>query len=124
MIESLMGLPDGVTGIRVSGQISAEELHAFWTSDWEELVQAEEIRFVEVIEDDYAGFGPGGLMEDWKLSWGGFFHHYSAFKRIAVVTDKQWIVHAVHALAWMVPGEIKMFGLNQFDQAAEWAAAD
>lgn len=53
-----------------------------------------------------------------------YIHHYSAFKRVAVVTDKQWIVHAVHALAWMVPGEFKVFGLDELDGAARWVAAD
>jgi hypothetical protein len=32
--------------------------------------------------------------------------HHSAFKRIAVVSDKDWVAHALHALAWMVPGEL------------------
>jgi hypothetical protein len=41
-----------------------------------------------------------------------------------VVTDKEWIIHAIHALAWMVPGEFKVFGLDELDRAAQWAAAD
>jgi len=30
------------------------------------------------------------LVEDLKLGFGGLVHHHSAFKRIAVVSDKQW----------------------------------
>jgi hypothetical protein len=58
------------------------------------------------------------------MSWGAMLHHHSAFKRIAVVTDKEWMVHAIHALAWMVPGEIKVFGLDDLDAAKQWAASD
>jgi SpoIIAA-like len=123
MIEALQDLPPGVTGVRVSGRVSGEELREFRPT-WEKLLETDEIRFVEVIESDYAGFGSGGLLEDWKLSWGSFFRHHSAFKRIAVVTDKEWIIHAVHALAWMVPGEIKVFALDGLDGAKRWAASD
>jgi hypothetical protein len=123
MIEELSAMPQGVMGVRVSGRVSGEELRAFKPT-WDKLGETHEIRFVEVIEDDYSGFGPGGLFEDWKMSWGSMFRHHSAFKRMAVVTDKEWIIHAVHALAWMVPGEMKVFGLDDLDHAKEWAAAD
>ncbi len=123
MIEALQDMPGGVSGVRVSGRVSGEELREFRPT-WEKLVSADEIRFVEVIDDDYAGFGPGGLVEDWKLSWGNFLRHHSAFKRLAVVTDKEWIIHAVHALAWMMPGELKVFALDDLDLATQWAAGD
>jgi hypothetical protein len=48
--------------------------------------------------------------------------HHSAFKRIAVVSDKDWVAHAVHAFAWMVPGELAVFGLDDLERAKEWAA--
>ena len=123
MIEALHELPPGVTGVRVSGQVSGEEMREFRPT-WEKLVDTGEVRFVEVIDDDYTGFGPGGLIEDWKLSWGSLLSHHSALKRIAVVTDKEWMIHAIHALAWMVPGEIKVFALDDLDAAKQWAASD
>ena len=115
-------MPAGVVGVRVSGRLSGEEFRAFRPT-WDKLVKSDQIRFVEVI-DDYSGFGPGGLIEDCKLGFGALFHHHSAFKRIAVVTDMEWVVHALHALAWMVPGEIKVFGLDDLDLAKQWAAGD
>jgi hypothetical protein len=123
MIEELSDMPSGVLGIRVSGRVSADELRAFKPT-WDKLSETNEIRVVEVIDSDYSGFGPGAFIEDWKMSWGALFRHHSAFKRIAVVTDKEWIAHTVHALAWMVPGEIKMFALDDLDHAAQWAASN
>jgi hypothetical protein len=120
VIEQLTAMPPGVIGVRVSGRVSGDEMRAFRPT-WEELVGTDEVRFVEVIDNDYTGFGPGGLIEDWKMSWGSLLGHHSAFKRIAVVTDKEWIIHAIHALAWMVPGEIKVFALDDFEQAEQWA---
>jgi hypothetical protein len=121
MIEVLHDMPAGVTGIRVSGRLRGEDLREFKPA-MDELVVGGEIRIVEVIASDYEGFGPGGLVEDLKLGFGALFKHHSAFKRIAVVSDKEWVVHAMNAFAWMVPGELEVFGLDELERAKEWAA--
>jgi hypothetical protein len=121
MIEVLADMPDGVAGIRVSGRIQGDELREF-KPKMDELLKTGEIRIVEVIAPEYEGFGPGGLVEDLKLGLGALIHHHSAFKRIAVVSDKDWIGHALHAFAWMVPGELAMFGLDELERAKQWAA--
>ena len=121
MIELLPDMPAGVTGFRVSGRLRGEDLREFKPA-MEDLVKSGEIRIVEVIEPDYEGFGPGGLVEDLKLGLGALIHHHSAFKRIAVVSGKDWVAHALHAFAWMVPGELALFGLDEIERAKEWAA--
>jgi SpoIIAA-like len=121
MIDVLPDMPAGVTGIRVSGRLRGDDLREFKPA-MEKLVKNGEIRIVEVIASDYEGFGPGGLVEDLKVGFGALFHHHSAFKRIAVVTDKEWVAHTLHALAWMVPGEFALFGLDELERAKEWAA--
>ncbi|MBE1548671.1 hypothetical protein GGC64_002695 [Mycobacterium sp. OAS707] len=121
MIEVLPDMPAGVTGFRVSGRLRGEDLREFKPA-MDDLVKSGEIRIVEVIEPDYEGFGPGGLVEDLRLGLGALIHHHSAFKRIAVVSDKDWVAHALHAFAWMVPGELALFGLDEIERAKEWAA--
>lgn len=121
MIEVLPDMPAGVVGIRVSGRLRGEDLREFKPT-MEDLLKGREIRIVEVIASDYEGFGPGGLVEDLKLGLGAVFAHHSAFKRIAVVSDKEWVAHTLHALAWMVPGELAVFSLDELERAKEWAA--
>jgi hypothetical protein len=121
MIELLQHMPKGVIGIRVSGRVSGDDIREFKPA-MDELLNTEELRIVEVIAPDYEGFGPGGLVEDLKVGFGALFQHHSAFRRIAVVTDKEWVAHALHALGWMVPGELALFGLDELDRAAQWAA--
>ena len=121
MIDVLQEMPDGVAGIRVSGRLRGDDLRQFEPA-MEKLLKNGEIRIVEVIASDYDGFGPGGLVEDLKLGLGALFQHHSAFKRIAVVSDKAWVAHTLHALAWMIPGELAIFGLDDLERAKEWAA--
>lgn len=121
MIELLPDMPEGVTGIRVSGRLRGDELREMRPT-LQGSLHAGDIRIVEVIASDYEGFGPGGLLEDLKLGLGTVLPHHSMFKRIAVVSDKEWVAHVLHALEWMIPGELKVFGLDDLDQAKQWAA--
>lgn len=121
MIEMLPDMPEGVTGIRVSGRLGGDELRAIEPS-LQERLKAGEVRIVEVIASDYEGFGPGGLIEDLKLGFGTVLPHHSAFKRIAIVSDMDWVAHVLHALAWLVPGELAVFGLDELERAKQWAA--
>lgn len=120
MIEELQDMPAGVAGIRVSGRVGAEDFRGFQPV-MDRMLDSEEIRFVEVIGPDYEGFGPGGLLADIKMGFGNI-KHLRAFKRTAVVTDKEWIGHALHAMAWMIPGEVALFGLDDLEAAKQWAA--
>lgn len=121
MIEILPDMPKGVAGIRVSGRVRGDDLREF-KPVMEDLLGTGEIRIVEVIAPDYEGFGPGGLVEDLKLGLGLLIKHHSAFKRVAVVSDAEWVARALHAFAWMVPGDLGLFGLGELEQAKEWAA--
>ncbi len=121
MIELLEGMPEKVIGIRVSGRLRGDELRGV-KPEIDRVLQTGEVRIVEVIESDYEGFGPGGFLEDLKLGFGTVLPHHSAFKRIAVVSDKEWVAPVLHALAWMVPGEIAVFGLGELDRAKAWTA--
>src|ERR1700736_7073432 len=110
MIEFLRDMPEGVTGIQVSGGLRGDELRELKPTI-EEMLKTDEIRIVEVIAPDYEGFGPGGLFEDLKLGFSTVWPHHAAFKRIAIVSDKAWVAHTVHALAGMIPGGLKTFKL-------------
>jgi hypothetical protein len=121
MIEVLQDMPAGVVGIRVSGKVTGDEISEF-KPEMERLLASDEVRMVEVIAPDYAGFGRGGLVEDLKQGFGTLIQHHSAFKRIAIVTDKEWVGHTLHAIGWMVPGEFEVFGLDDLERAKQWAA--
>jgi hypothetical protein len=120
VIEELQDMPAGVSGIRVSGRVTAEDFRQFKPT-MERMLDSDDIRFVEIIGPDYEGFGPGGLLADIKQGFSNV-KHLRALTRTAVVTDKEWIGHTIHALAWMIPGEVALFGLDELEAAKQWAA--
>ena len=61
-----------------------------------------------------------GAWADTKLG----IEHFASFERIAVVTDTDWVEHAVRALGWVIPGEVKVFDDDERDEAISWLASD
>jgi SpoIIAA-like len=48
--------------------------------------------------------------------------HLRSWKRIALVTDIDWMTHLTSLFGRMTPGETKSFSLDQEDEATRWVA--
>jgi hypothetical protein len=59
------------------------------------------------------------LVEDFKIG----MQHLSRWERAAVVTDVQWIVHAISLFGFLMPGAIKVFSTKAADEARTWIVA-
>jgi len=58
------------------------------------------------------------MWEDLKLG----IEHLAHWKRIALVTDIEWMVQLTQLFGWMTPGEMKVFPLAEQAAAVSWAA--
>jgi hypothetical protein len=118
MIKELSGLPTGVIGFEASGKLSAEDYRDVILPALERAAAAGEVRFVVVIPA-FHGMSGGALWQDLKVG----VEHLRAWKRIALVTDIEWMSHMTELFGWMTPGEVRHFPLAQRDEAIAWAAA-
>jgi SpoIIAA-like len=50
--------------------------------------------------------------------------HLTKWKRIALVTDLDWMITVASLFGWMTPGELKRFPVAEREQAIAWAAGD
>src|SRR6516162_4699657 len=117
MIKQLTDLPTGVIGFEVDGKIAAEDYRDVVLPAVEEAAKSGEIRFLMVMRD-FDGISGGAVWQDLKVG----FEHLRSWKRIALVTDIEWMRHMTDLFGWMTPGETKTFALAQRDEAVEWAA--
>jgi hypothetical protein len=46
-----------------------------------------------------------------------------AWEKVAIVTDSGGVKHTINALGWMVPGEVRVFGLGELAAAKDWTAS-
>ena len=118
MITQLDGLPNGVIGFEASGKIAAEDYRDVVVPALEQAAKAGDVRFV-IVMHDFDGMSGGAIWQDLKMG----VEHLRSWKRIALVTDIDWMTHATHLFGWMTPGETRTFPLDQKDQAIQWVAA-
>jgi SpoIIAA-like len=117
MIEELKDVPDGVTGFRASGKLASTDYRDIVIPALERAFARGEVRFLIVLTD-FEGMSADALWQDLKIG----VEHLRGWKRIAVVTDIDWVTHLTGLFSWMTPGETRTFALDQRDEAIAWVA--
>ena len=72
------------------------------------------------VLSDFDELEPRAWIEDAKTGLELGFLKHSAWKRSAIVTDAEWVTKAFRMFAWMAPGEVKVYGLDQEEEARAW----
>jgi hypothetical protein len=120
VIEELPDLPDGVLGFRATGEVSADDYRTVLVPALDRALEGGgKVRLVYALGPGFEGFEGGGVLQDFRLG----VTHFTSFERIALVTDVDWIARAAGAFGFLMPGDVKVFGLGELDAASAWAAA-
>ena len=117
-------MPQGTVGFRAAGEIEREDYDEVLVPELRRAVEAGTgLRTLYVIED-LDEIEPGALWADSKLGFDLGVRHHDAWVRSAIVTDIDWMARATRLFAWMIPGEARVFGLGELEQAKAWVAGD
>jgi hypothetical protein len=120
VINLLSDLAEGVVGIEAVGHVEADDYtRIVEPAVRDALERSDKVRLLYVLGDGFDGYSAAASWEDAKLG----IEHWSAWEKIAVVTDRGWIRDGVKAFGWMLPGEVKVFPTADQDAAKEWVAA-
>lgn len=121
MIERIEAMPAGTVGLRASGKLTVEDYREVLEPALEEATAAGSVRLVFVLTG-FDGVAPGAWIEDVKTGLRAWVRDHDAWKRMALVTDVEWVAKAMRAFAWMAPGEVRTFDLDQLEEAKGWVA--
>lgn len=119
MIERLEGLPGGVIGFEAVGEVHSSDYTDVLIPAIEEAAAGGGVRLVYVFGERFEDYSGGAAWQDAKVG----IEHLRGWKRVAVVTDVEWLEHLVSMFGWMVPGDIKRFALADREAAIAWAAS-
>jgi hypothetical protein len=117
MLNQIAHLPTGVIGFDVVGKLETEDYRDILLPALREAAAEGKVRVVIVIPK-FEGFSAGALWQDLKMG----VEQWAAWKRIALITDVEWMVHGTQWFGWMTPGEVKHFPLAERAAAIAWAA--
>jgi hypothetical protein len=122
MVERMDDMPAGVIGLRASGKLTKDDYTGALESALKEAMDSGEARVVFVLTE-FAGLDLDATFEDIKTGLGVEFAHRQDWKRLAVVTDVDWVARAMRMFAWAMPGELQVYeDLDKLQEAKAWAA--
>lgn len=120
MIELLTDFPDNIAAFRCKGQVTkADYAKVLLPAALEKLRTHDKVRLYYEVDQDFSGFDPGAMWEDFKVG----IEHLTRWEKIAVVTDVEWIRSAVRFFSFLIPATTKLFSRSEAAQARMWVSA-
>jgi len=119
VLTPIPDLPAAVVGVEAHEKVTAEDYEQVLIPAVEAAEAASSdgmVRMLYVLGQEFPDFTAGAAWEDTKLGLGRIRH----WERIAVVGDADWLRRAIHALSWAMPGEVRVFGSHDLDEARAW----
>jgi hypothetical protein len=123
MIEAIADMPPKTVGLRVWGDVTAADYtDVLMPAVRRAAADHGEIRLVFQAGPDFKRFTAGMMGADVTKGLAFGIENWSAWTRMAVVTDVDWLRQAMQMMGWMTPGEARVFALDELAQAKEWVA--
>lgn len=120
MIKLIPMLQDNVIGFVAIGEVTANDYETVLIPEVELLLKERaKIRVFCYLGPEFSGFSAGALWDDLKMG----LKHLTAWEKIAIVTDKEWIKSGADTFKHVIPCPIAVFDNKQYGQAKIWIAA-
>lgn len=117
MLEVMHDMPDSVVAIRASGQVTGKDYEDVLIPAVESsLKRHRKIRVLYQISRDFSGFTAEAMVDDARIG----LSHRTAFEKVAVVTDVEWISRAVQFFSLFIACPVKIFGNHDIALAKAW----
>jgi len=122
VIERLAEMPEGAIGFRFSGEVTRADYDDVLVPALAEAFERGEVRCLCQLGPEFDGYEAGAAWEDLKTGARFGVGHHAGWKRTALVTDVDWVRHMTTLFGWLTPGEMKLFSLEELEQAKAWVA--
>lgn len=117
--EILEAQPPGVVAVKVKGTVSSKDYSETLVPYIEQqLKQHDKLKLLCVFDSSFETFTPGALWDDARLG----IKHFSAFSKIAIVSDNAWVRSSVTFFAPLMPADVKVFEPDKQQAAEAWLA--
>jgi hypothetical protein len=77
-------------------------------------------RLLYVLADDFEGYTASAALDDTRIG----VQHWGDFERIGLVSDHQAYRGLVRSMGFLIPGEVRVFSLDDLDRARDWLLGD
>jgi hypothetical protein len=120
MLDRISDLPDDILGFVARGKLTSDDYTTVLIPAVDRALEThDKIRLLYVLGEEFDGVTVGAMWDDTRVG----FAHVTRWEKITVVTDKDWLRHAVEIFGYLVPGEVKGFTPAEEPAARAWLGA-
>jgi SpoIIAA-like len=116
MIKIIQDMPVGTIGLEAVGKVTEDDYRDMLVPAVSAALERGDVRLLYVLGKDFDSYSAGALWADTKLLAG----NRKAWKRVAIVSDADWLENSIKAFGWLMPGEVKVFETDDVHDAKEW----
>jgi hypothetical protein len=117
MIEIIYGLPENVVAVNVSGEVTGEDYKNVLIPAVEDKIKKYgKVRILYHMDKKIEWFTPNAMLEDAKVG----LQHLTAFEKVAVVSDVDWMNAAVEILKFVFPYPVRTYKNGELPEAKAW----
>ena len=119
MLKKMHDMPAGTLGFEAVGEVDDDDIEdvlAPTLRQW--TAERGKIRLLYLLGSRLEDFEGDAISKNAKF----VTRHPTAFERVAVVSDEEWLRPAIKALSLLLPGEAKAFPVRELTAAKIWLA--
>ena len=117
MITIIKNLPDDIAGFKYDDKVTATDYETVLFPAVEAAFKkSKDLKVLCRLGKNFKSFKLGALKDDMELG----LKYYKDWKKIAFVSDKEWMSHTVKAFGFLVPAKVKTFNNKNMNEAIKW----
>lgn len=117
MIELMSGYPDNVLAFSGTGEVTADDYRNVLIPETEaRMARHDRVDIIYYLGTEFKGMTTAAAWEDLRLG----LSRWSAFGRIAIVTDTEWIKDAMRLFAPLYHHPVRVFAAKDLEAARKW----
>ena len=116
MIRIVENMPVGTIGLEAVGKVTDDDYRDVLVPAVSAALERDDVRLMYVLGNDFDSYSAGAVWADAKL----WVQNIKGWKKVALVSDADWLENSVKAFHWLIPGEVKVFETDDVDDAKEW----
>jgi hypothetical protein len=116
MIRVIENMPLGTIGLEAVGKVTEDDYRDMLLPAVSAALERGDVRLLYVLGENFDSYSAGALWADTKL----LAENHKAWKKVAIVSDADWLENSIKAFGWLMPGEVKVFETDDVHDAKEW----
>ena len=120
MLKPMSDMPAGTLGFEAIGKVEDDDFEDVVEPTLRrEIALGRKVRLLYLLGPALREYEGDAILEDMKFA----AHHPTAYERVGIVSDEDWLRPALRVLSMLVPGQLRGFPVAELHAAKAWVAA-